>query len=85
MNVAFPERLVDLQKDPDYFSRHRLDELRIVFDRVCDELRLGDIHNDPRQRDKLAIIILVRAKSYGLEGEMVEAAISAMRVRMGPR
>ena len=59
--------------------------MQIVFDRVCDELRLGDIHNDPRQRDKLAIIILVRAKSDGSEGEMVEAALSAMRARVGPR
>lgn len=81
MNETFPERLVRLQKDPDYFTPQKLDELQIVFDRVCDELGLGDIYNDPRQRDKLAIIILVRAKSYDSEDAMVAAAVIAMHVR----
>ena len=85
MNQTFPYRLVELQKDPDYFTPDKLAELKVVFDRVCDELNLGDIYKDPRQRDQLAIIILVRAKAYHSENEMVEAAIAAIQLHMGPR
>lgn len=82
MNETFPCRLVELQKDPDYFTPEKLAELQVVFDRVCDELSLGDIYNDARQRDKLAIIILVRAKSYQSEDAMVAAAVIAMQAHM---
>ena len=79
MNETFPERLVELQKDPDYFTRPKLEELKVVFDRVCRQLDIGDIYEDARERDKLAIVILVRAKAYQTEDEMVEAAIVAMQ------
>ena len=64
MKETFPDRLVDLQQDPDYFTLEKLDQLKVIFGRVCDELNLTDFYNDPHQRDKLAIIILVRAKAY---------------------
>ena len=82
MIETFPQRLVELQKDPDYFTRQKLGELKVVFDRVCSQLGISDIYRDPRQRDKLAIVILVRAKAYHTENEMVEAAIAAMQVNI---
>ena len=87
MNETFPERLVELQKDPDYFTLQKLEQLKVVFDRASHKLGLTDSFNDLRQRDKLAIIILVRSKAYPNDDELYAAAINAMRLHMekGPR
>ena len=80
MNETFAERLVELQKDPGYFNPQKLAKLKIVFDRVCKEMGIVDIHKDQRQRDRLATIILVGSKMYPEDDALVAAAIKAMHL-----
>ena len=80
MDDTFTQRLLDLQKDPTYFNPQQLEKLKIAFDRVCEEMGIGDIRIDQRQRDKLATIVLVGSRLYSDEDELVKAAIMAMHL-----
>ena len=80
MDETFTKRLLDLQKDPTYFNPQQLEKLKIVFDRVCDEMGIADIGIDQRQRDKLATIVLIGSRLYSDEDELVKAAIKAMHL-----
>ena len=80
MNDTFTERLVELQKDPGYFNPQKLEKLKIVFDRVCQEMDIVDIQKDQRKRDRLATIILVGSKLYPDDDALVRAAVKAMHL-----
>ena len=80
MDLPFAERLIELQKDPRYFNPQRLEKLKVVFDRVCKEMNNTNIQTDPRQRDRLATIILVGSKIYPDDDALVKAAVVAMHL-----
>ena len=80
MNDTFTRRLIELQKDPGYFNPQKLEKLKIVFDRVCQEMDIVDIKKDQRKRDRLATIILVGSKMYPEDDARVRAAVKAMHL-----
>ena len=80
MNETFTERLLELQKDPSYFNPQKLEKLKIVFDRVCQEMGIANIQKNQRERDKLATIVLVGSKLYPDDDALVAAAVKAMRL-----
>lgn len=77
MSVAFKDRLLALQKDPEYFNPQKVEKLEIIFERLSHELGFTDTEKDLRARDRLAITILLRCKLYP-DDEALVAAVRAV-------
>ena len=76
MKETFTDELIALQEDPSYYSPQRLQELKVIFDRVCNELGISDIQKE--RRTKLATILLVGSRLYKDDDALVNGAIKAM-------
>ena len=76
MNETFTDELIALQDDPTYFSPQRLEQLKNIFDQVCNTMNILPQHI--AQRDKLATILLVGSKLYSTDEELMKGAIKAM-------
>jgi hypothetical protein len=76
MKETFTDDLIAMQEDPSYYSPQRLQQLKVIFDRICNELGISDVQKT--RRDKLATILLVGSRLYLDEDALVNGAIKAM-------
>ena len=76
MKETFTDELIALQQDPNYYSPQRLQELKVIFDRICNELGILDTQKEPRT--KLATILLVGSRLYGDDDALMHGAVKAM-------
>ena len=78
MKETFTDDLIAMQADPSYFSPQRLQQLKAIFERVCNELSISDVQK--ARRDKLATILLVGSKLYFDDDALMNGAIKAMNL-----